>query len=149
MTQQEYQHIKILAWYLLADAKISSLPVDIDSIAALYGLEEILNHNKSRYENTYVLSARILDIFGYNTEPEYIAFLVRRILAPIMGLKELKVNTPQDMTKYTEPPIWITQKYFAQYCSIVQRSMFGVSRLERKMMANFLEWLKNNKRQWK
>ena len=66
LDKQQYKHIRNLAWDLLIDANIKSLPVDIDKIAALYNLETLINTTKSRYENALIVSKNILKLFGYN-----------------------------------------------------------------------------------
>lgn len=145
LTQQEYQHIKNLSWDLLVDAKISSLPVDIRKIAALYGLEKKMNHNVSRYENALLLANGILKIFGYNTDQDSVECLAIRILAPLMVLKELGVTTPAELSRLTDLPIDISQRRFSRYLSILERSVFGSSQLEQLMIKNFKQWINAQK----
>ena len=82
MDKQQYKHIRNLAWDLLIDANIKSLPVDIDKIAALYNLETLIDASKSRYENALIVSKNILKLFGYNDS--FTNILAIRILSPMI-----------------------------------------------------------------
>ena len=86
MKEQEYKHIRNLAWDLLIDANISQLPVDISAIANLYNLQHLIDNSKSLYENTLSVSEGILKIFGM-TNPEFTRYLAVRILAPMIDFK--------------------------------------------------------------
>ena len=83
MKEQEYKHIRNLAWDLLIDANISQLPVDISAIANLYNLQHLIDNSKSLYENTLSVSEGILKIFGM-TNPDFTRYLTVRILAPMI-----------------------------------------------------------------
>ena len=94
MNEQEYKHIRNLAWDLLIDANISQLPVDINAIASLYHLQHLIDNSKSLYDNTLRISEGILKIFGMKN-PEFTRYLAVRILAPMIVFKELGIQSAE------------------------------------------------------
>lgn len=142
MNEQEYRHIRTLAWDLLIDAGISQLPVDINSIAKLYNLQYLIDNSKSLYENTISVSEGILKIFGiYNSEfPKYLAI---RILAPMIVFKELGTTSAEELCKLSGLPLQIAVQRFKRLEMLIQRNAFQTSRLETIVLSQFHEWIDN------
>lgn len=141
LTKQEYQHIRNLAWDLLIDANITSLPVSLHAIAALYGMQSLIDTSKSRYENACILSYHILKIFGYKNELEYVRYLAIRILAPMIVLREVNVSSAKEVADLTELPIQIASQRYRRYCMLLDRNAFGTSQAEVKVLSQFMDWI--------
>lgn len=142
MTEQEYKHIRNLAWDLLIDANISRLPVDINAIAALYNLQHLIDNSKSLYENTLSVSEGMLKLFGmYN--PEFTRYLAIRILAPMIIFKELGVKSAEEMSSLSGLPIDLANQRFKRFEMLLSRNAFQTSRLETIVLSQFREWIDN------
>ena len=141
MTKQEYVHIRNLAWYLLIDAKISELPVEISRIAELYNIE--YNHDADFYDKALEVSKEILSVFGYKTEPEYVEALTVRLLAPSIVLKQIYVKSAGDISEKTGLPIDIAQSRFERYKVLVERDKFGLSKMEMRVLNQFMRYDSN------
>lgn len=144
MTKQEYQHIRDLAWLLLADAKISSLPVDIARIARMYNFERLLDYSKTRYANTIMLSEKILWIYGYNTGEEYSKTLAVRLLCPAIVLRDLQIKSAADIKMYCDVPNQIAQHRFERLQLLLKRDKFEQSGMEASVLKNFASWIRNH-----
>ena len=143
MTEQEYKHIRNLAWDLLIDANISALPVDINSIAKLYHAQSLIKASNSLYDNALLVSSHILSIFGYNNV-ELSRYLAVRILSPMIILKALNVKSAEDVAKFTKLPINIAKQRFDRFQMLLKRNAFETSKLETKVLNQFKDWLYNN-----
>lgn len=143
MTEQEYKHIRNLAWDLLIDANISALPVDINSIAKLYHAQSLIKASNSLYDNALLVSSHILSIFGYNNV-ELSRYLAVRILSPMIILKALNVESAEDVAKFTKLPINIAKQRFDRFQMLLKRNAFETSKLETKVLNQFKDWLYNN-----
>ena len=139
MTKQEYQYIRNLAWDLLIDSNASSLPVNILSVATIYGLGQLVDNNKSLYENALSVSDGILKVFGLNTKISL--YLAVRILAPIIVLNELNVKSAKEISDLTKLPIDIATQRYERLLMLQKRNAFGVSRLENMVLSQFKEWI--------
>ena len=139
MTKQEYQHIRNLAWDLLIDSNTSSLPVNILAIANIYGLERLVDNNKSLYENTLSISDGILKVFGLNTELSM--YLAVRILAPMIVLNELNVKSAKEISDLSGLPFDIATQRYDRLLMLQKRNAFEVSRLESIVLSQFKEWI--------
>lgn len=139
MNKQEYKHIRNLAWDLLIDANISSLPVNITQIAALYNLESLINISKSRYENTLLVSKHILNILGYDIS--FTKMLTIRILSPMIILKSLNIKTPLEINYFTDLPLELCYARFERYQMLLTRNAFSTSKLETKVLSQFQDWI--------
>lgn len=139
MTKQEYQHIRNLAWDLLIDSNTSSLPVNILEIANIYGLGQLVDNNKSLYENTLSISDGILKVFGLNTKLSM--YLAVRILAPMIVLNELNVKSAKEISDLTKLPIDIATQRYDRLLMLQKQNDFGVSRLENIVLSQFKEWI--------
>lgn len=142
MNEQEYKHIRNLAWDLLIDANISQLPVDINAIAALYDLQHLVDNRKSLYDNTLFVAEGILKIFGL-TNPKFTRYLTVRILAPMIVFKELGVNSAEEMSNLSGLPIDLAKQRFERFEMLLVRNAFETSRLETVVLSQFREWLNN------
>lgn len=142
MNEQEYRHIRTLAWDLLIDANISQLPVDINSIAKLYNLQYLINGSKSLYENTISVSEGILKIFGIYS-PESSKYLAIRILAPMIVFKELGTTSAEELCELSGLPFQIAAQRFKRLETLIQRNAFQTSRLETIVLSQFREWIDN------
>lgn len=140
MTEQEYKFIRNLSWDLLIDANISQLPVDINSIAGIYDLQSLINSNKSLYNNTLFISEGILKIFGLNN-PKLIKCLTVRLISPMIVLKELNINSAQEVSDISGLPIDIAIQRFNRLQMLLSRNAFETSRLETIVLSQFREWI--------
>ena len=142
MNEQEYKHIRNIAWDLLIDANISQLPVDINAIAALYNLQPLINNSKSLYENTLSVAEGILKIFGM-TNPEFTRYLAVRILAPMIVFKELGVKSAEELGRLSGLPANLANQRFKRFEMLLSRNAFQTSRLESIVLSQFNQWIKS------
>lgn len=142
MNEQEYKHIRNLAWDLLIDANISQLPVDINAIAALYNLQTLIDNSKSLYENTLSVSENVLKIFGM-TNPEFTRYLAVRILAPMIVFKELGIQSAEELGRLSGLPANLANQRFKRFEMLLSRNAFQTSRLETIVLSQFQNWIDN------
>lgn len=142
MKEQEYKHIRNLAWDLLIDANISQLPVDISAIANLYNLQHLIDNSKSLYENTLSVSEGILKIFGM-TNPEFTRYLAVRILAPMIVFKELGIKSAEELCRLSGLPAYLANQRFKRFEMLLSRNAFQTSRLETIVLSQFRQWINN------
>jgi len=142
MNEQEYKHIRNLAWDLLIDANISQLPVDINAIAALYHLQHLIDNSKSLYDNTLRISEGILKIFGM-TNPEFTRYLAVRILAPMIVFKELGIQSAEELGSLSGLPANLANQRFKRFEMLLSRNAFQTSRLETIVLLQFQNWIDN------
>lgn len=140
MKEQEYKHIRNLAWDLLIDANISQLPVDISAIANLYNLQNLIDNSKSLYENTLSVSEGILKIFGL-TNPEFTRYLAVRILAPMIVFKELGIKSAEELCRLSGLPADLAIQRFKRFEMLLSRNAFQTSRLETIVLSQFRQWI--------
>ena len=140
MKEQEYKHIRNLAWDLLIDANISQLPVDINAIANLYNLQHLIDNSKSLYENTLSVSEGILKIFGM-TNPEFTRYLAVRILAPMIVFKELGIKSAEELCRLSGLPVDLANQRFKRFEMLLSRNAFQTSRLETIVLSQFRQWI--------
>lgn len=140
MKEQEYKHIRNLAWDLLIDANISQLPVDISAIANLYNLQHLIDNSKSLYENTLSVSEGILKIFGM-TNPEFTRYLAVRILAPMIVFKELGIKSAEELCWLSGLPADLANQRFKRFEMLLSRNAFQTSRLETIVLSQFRQWI--------
>lgn len=140
MNEQEYKHIRNLAWDLLIDANISQLPVDINAIAAIYNLQPLIDNSKSLYENTLSIAEGILKIFGM-TNPEFTRYLAVRILAPMIVFKELGVKSAEELSRLSGLPADLANQRFKRFEMLLSRNAFQTSRLETVVLSQFRQWI--------
>lgn len=142
MNEQEYKHIRNLAWDLLIDANISQLPVDINAIASLYHLQHLIDNSKSLYDNTLRISEGILKIFGM-TNPEFTRYLAVRILAPMIVFKELGIQSAEELGNLSGLPANLANQRFKRFEMLLSRNAFQTSRLETIVLLQFQNWIDN------
>lgn len=142
MNEQEYKHIRNLAWDLLIDANISQLPVDINAIASLYDLQYLVDNSNSLYNNTLAVAGGILKIFGL-ANPQFARYLAVRILAPMIVFKELRIKSAEEMSNLSGLPIDLAKQRFERFEMLLVRNAFETSRLETIVLSQFREWLNN------
>lgn len=142
MNEQEYKHIRNLAWDLLIDANISQLPVDINAIASIYHLQNLIDNSKSLYDNTLRISEGILKIFGM-TNPEFTKYLAVRILAPMIVFKELGVQSAEELENISGLPADLANQRFKRFQMLLSRNAFKTSRLETLVLSQFQNWIDN------
>ena len=140
MKEQEYKHIRNLAWDLLIDANISQLPIDISAIANLYNLQHLIDDSKSLYENTLSVSEGILKIFGM-TNPEFTRYLAVRILAPMIVFKELGIKSAGELCRLSGLPADLANQRFKRFEMLLSRNAFQTSRLETIVLSQFRQWI--------
>lgn len=140
MKEQEYKHIRNLAWDLLIDANISQLPVDISAIANLYNLQHLIDNSKSLYENTLSVSEGILKIFGM-TNPEFTRYLAVRILAPMIVFKELGIKSAEELCGLSGLPADLANQRFKRFEMLLSINAFQTSRLETIVLSQFRQWI--------
>lgn len=141
MTKQEYQHIRNLAWDLLIDAHITSLPTNVEAIAKVYGCQNIIIDGNSLYNNALSVSNNILTILGYPSSMEHGKCLAVRILSPMIVLKELKVRSATDIVRYTNLPLAEANKRFNRLQELMARDKFETSGLETRVLEQFKPWI--------
>ena len=141
MTKQEYKHIRDLAWTLLLEAGISSLPVDIKVIARIYGLEPLCDDSKPLYDNALTVSSAILQIYGYNCNAELSECLAVRLLCPMIVLKAISIQSVEALSTITQLPLNLARKRFRRYEMLLRRNMFEQSRLESLVLSQFQDWI--------
>lgn len=139
MNKQEYQHIRNLAWDILIDSQIGTLPIDIIPIARLYHSENLVDYSKSLYDNVLAVSAQILKTYGYNTELN--KYLAIRIMSPMIVLKELNIKSAEDTARLTGLPLYLAKQRFERYKMLLVRNAFETSALETKVLNQFQDWL--------
>lgn len=142
MNEQEYKHIRNLAWDLLIDANISQLPIDIMAIAALYDLQHLIDNSKSLYDNTLSIAEGILKIFGM-VNPEFTRYLAVRILAPMIVFKELGIKSAEELGNLSGLPDDLANQRFKRLEILLSRNAFQTSRLETIVLSQFRQWIKN------
>ncbi|MDY4494883.1 MAG: hypothetical protein SPE24_08360 [Erysipelotrichaceae bacterium] len=142
MNEQEYKHIRNLAWDLLIDANISQLPVDINAIASLYHLQHLIDNSKSLYDNTLRISEGILKIFGMKN-PEFTRYLAVRILAPMIVFKELGIQSAEELGNLSGLPANLANQRFKRFEMLLSRNAFQTSRLETIVLLQFQNWIDN------
>lgn len=140
MNEQEYKHIRNLAWDLLIDANITQLPVDINAIASIYNLQHLIDNSKSLYENTLIISEGILKIFGM-TNPELTRYLAVRILAPMIVFKELGIKSAEELGRISGLPADLANQRFKRFEILLSRNAFQTSRLETIILSQFRQWI--------
>ena len=140
MKEQEYKHIRNLAWDLLIDANISQLPVDISAIANLYNLQHLIDNSKSLYENAFSVSEGILKIFGM-TNPEFTRYLAVRTLSPMIVFKELGIKSAEELCRLSGLPADLANQRFKRFEMLLSRNAFQTSRLETIVLSQFRQWI--------
>lgn len=141
MQKEEYKHIRNLAWDLLIDAQISSLPVSIQSIAKLYDLENEIDLSKTRYENFLKLSYHILNFFGFENNSQNCNMLSMRVMCPLIVLKAINIKDENELCQLTDLPYKLAAQRFERYKMLLNRNKFELSNLESKVLANFQTWI--------
>lgn len=141
MTKQEYLLIRNLSWDLLIDTRAGSLPIDIFKVASVYGFESQLSETNSLYKNTLIISKLILNKFGISTSSENCKCLSIRVLAPAIVLKELRVKSAEEVTRYTHLPQAEAVQRFKRLQELLARDKFETSGLESIVLEQFEPWL--------
>lgn len=144
MNEQEYKLIRNLAWDLIIDAGIKSLPVDIKAIAKLYDLETLISEERTVYENTLIVTSEILKLFGLNNA-DFPKYLTVRILAPMIVLKELCIESAESLSDVTGLPIDVANYRLKRLKMLVERDAFETSNLESIVLSQFKDWILTQK----
>ena len=137
MDKQEYQHIRNLAWDILIESKINSLPVNISKIAKIYDIYYYKSNNY--YDDAVFISKKILKNFGYNIELS--KCLVIRLLCPMIVMKSLNIKSAKEMSNITGLPIEIANQRFERFELLLKRNAFETSELESKLLLQFQDWI--------
>lgn len=140
MTKQEYVHIRNLAWDLLIDAKIDSLPVDVIKIESVYSLPHRTDCD-TRYNRMLIAADRILGIYGLNNNPDNTKHLAIRVLAPMIVLDRIGISSYDEIMYYTDLPAHIARQRFDRLISLRQRGKFESSYLETQVLKQFSNWI--------
>lgn len=141
MTKQELRHIKILSLDLLIEARISRLPVDLNAIAALYGLGHLIDRSKPRYYNAVNLSKQLLATFGYRSTLRNARHLGVRILAPMVILIALNIQSAEEISKLADLPYLPAEFRYNCYRDLISKRNIVATNMERKVLALFKKWL--------
>ena len=142
MTKDEYVHIRNLAWDILIEAKISSLPVNISQIDKLYCLSCSENHT-SRYDYALTVSNRILTLYGYNAHYDNSKTLAVRILAPMIVLERIRISSYKELMHYTDLPESLAIQRFERLILLRKRGKFETSHLETQVLSQFEHWIES------
>lgn len=148
MNRQEYLFIRNISWDLLIDARIDRLPVDINRIASVYKVNDLITEGAPLYNNAMVVSKYVLDRFGINSNQDNCRHLSVRILAPAVVLKELKVSSVDDIIKFTMLPEALAQQRFARLQELISRDKFEMSNMEAKVIKQFRPWIFSMISEW-
>ncbi len=140
MTKQEYVHIRNLAWDLLIDAKISSLPVNVDRIEAVYSLPHRTDC-ATRYDRMLIAADQILTIYGLNNKPDNAKHLAVRVLAPMIVMEHIDINSYDELMYYTDLPVHLARQRFNRLIELRQRGKFEASYLETQVLKQFSIWI--------
>lgn len=140
MTKQEYIHIRNLAWDLLIDAKIYSLPVNMDRIETVYSLPHRTDC-ATRYERMLIAADRILDIYGLNNHPDNAKHLAIRVLAPMIVMEHIGISSCDELMYYTDLPYYLAKQRFDRLIVLRQRGKFESSYLETQVLKQFSNWI--------
>lgn len=140
MTKQEYVHIRNLAWDLLIDAKISSLPVNVDRIEAVYSLPHRTDCS-TRYDRMLIAADQILTIYGLNNKPDNAKHLVVRVLAPMIVMERIGISSYDELMYYTDLPVHLARQRFNRLIELRQRGKFEASYLETQVLKQFSSWI--------
>lgn len=140
MTKQEYIHIRNLAWDLLIDAKISSLPVNVDRIETIHSLPHRTNC-ATRYDRMLIAADQILAIYGLNNRPDNAKHLAVRILAPMIVMERIGISSYDELMYYTDLPVHLARQRFNRLIELRQRGKFEASYLETQVLKQFSNWI--------
>lgn len=140
MTKQEYIHIRNLAWDLLIDAKISSLPVNVDRIEAVYSLPHRTDCS-TRYDRMLIAADQILTIYGLNNKPDNAKHLAVRVLAPMIVIDHIGISSYDELMYYTDLPVYLARQRFNRLIELRQRGKFEESYLETQVLKQFSIWI--------
>lgn len=140
MTKQEYVHIRNLAWDLLIDAKISSLPVNVDRIEAMYSLPHRADCT-TRYDRMLIAADQILTIYGLNNKPDNAKHLAVRVLAPMIVMERIGISSYDELIYYTDLPVHLARQRFNRLIELRQRGKFEASYLETQVLKRFSDWI--------
>lgn len=142
MTKQEYIYIRNLAWDILIDSKVNSLPVDVSRIESIYSIPH--QTNLTRYNRMLRASNAILNIYGLSNEAENSVHLSVRVLAPMIVLNKLGVSSPEELASYTGLPISLAIRRFERLVMLRKRNAFETSRMESRVLKQFSGWITSN-----
>lgn len=140
MTKDEYVHIRNLAWDILIEAKISSLPVNISKIDKLYRLSCSENY-ASRYDYALAVSNQILTLYGYSACYDNSKTLAVRILAPMIVLERIGISSYKELMHYTDLPENLAIQRFERLIVLRKRGKFETSHLETRVLSQFKHWI--------
>lgn len=140
MTEQEYKHIRNLAWSILIEIGANSLPVQLDTITNIY---QISVNVDNYYNKAIQISSCLLYIFGLNKDLS--EMLAIRLLSPMVVLKEIGVRSGKDIAKLTGLPILVANKRYERLQMLVKRNAFCTSRLEQIVLKQFEPWIIANR----
>lgn len=140
MTRQEYVHIRNLAWDILIDSKISSLPVDVSKIETIYRLAHKTDCS-DLYTRMLIAADQILELYGMNWSQENSRHLTVRVLAPMIVLDRIGVSSCEELAYYTELPLNLAKKRFDRLIMLRKRNKFKTSYLESKVLKQFAFWI--------
>lgn len=139
MTEQEYKHIRNLAWKVLIDIKADSLPIQLEAITDYY---HISSNADNYYTRTVQLSSVLLSMFGLNSDLS--ETLAIRLLSPMVVLKEIGVRSGADIATITGLPVQIANKRYERLQVLIKRNAFCTSRLEQIVLKQFRVWIIEN-----
>lgn len=142
MTKDEYIHIRNLAWDILIEANITSLPVNISKIDKLYQLSCSKNH-ASRYDYALAVSNQILTLYGYNAHYDNSKSLAVRILAPMIVLEHIRISSYKELMHYTDLPESLAIQRFDRLIILRKRGKFETSHLETQVLSQFKHWIES------
>lgn len=136
-----YAHIRNLSWDLLANAHMTSLPIDIRKIADLHKLSYLIKENNSLYKNTYIVSKAILKIFGYSSRHAVCDTLAVRLMAPLIVLRDCDVDSPAEVAKMTLLPDKLAKQRYERLLCAKEVGLFELSSQERVIRVIFSDYV--------
>lgn len=145
MTKQEYRTIRDIAWLILINSKSSSLPINVNKIANLYSFADVVNTDKTRYENCLAVCREIIKLYGMNSNLSY--HLTIRIMAPAIVLREIKVASAKELSIIADVPMDVAERRFSRLQELLKRDKFETSNMESIVLSQFKSWIENHNAQ--
>ncbi|MEF9984524.1 MAG: hypothetical protein RR710_08290 [Oscillospiraceae bacterium] len=128
-----FQQLQLLAWQLLINSKSSELPIRITPIAKLYNVDDSINYNLSRWQNSKIISEKILNLYGLNYSEDAAHQLAVRILCPMCIIKECNIHHPEELVLLCDIPYDEAVKRLRRFEKLLVKNNFYVSELESEL----------------
>lgn len=166
-----YYNLRDLAWQVLLDCGINELPVDLNNIADYYGIQiqpfsfkntdtrgghtpdnKIILYSadsteqQARFTIAHELGHILLEHNNFDglIEREANSFSAR-LLMPIAVLHYCGISKPEDIAGACNVSIEAAQWRAKRLRVLIERNKFGTSDIERRLLAQFENYIKANR----